>query len=62
VDLDSEEIRSARQVLVDVEHVLQQVARLDACARPEDLIAIHEELRDRRLLMKIDLMTKELLG
>jgi hypothetical protein len=62
VDFDSEEIRSARPVLEDVEHVLRRVATLDPCARPEDLLAIHDELRDRRLLMKIDLMTKELLG
>lgn len=62
VDLDSEEIRSVRPVLEDVERVLRQVATLDACAKPEDLLAIHEELRDRRLLMKIDLMTRELLG
>jgi hypothetical protein len=62
VDFDSEEIRSVRPVLEDVERVLRQVATLDACARPEDLIAIHEELRERRLLMKIDLMTRELLG
>ena len=62
VDMDSEEMRAVRPVLEDVERVLRQVATLDACAKPEDLIAIHEELRDRRLLMKIDLMTKELLG
>jgi hypothetical protein len=62
VDLDSEQIRSAKPVLEDVEHVLRQVATLDPCAKPEDLLAIHEELRDRRLLMKIDLMTRELLG
>jgi hypothetical protein len=62
VDMDSEEMRAVRPVLEDVERVLRQVATLDACAKPEDLIAIHEELRDRRLLMKIDLMTRELLG
>jgi hypothetical protein len=62
VDLDSEEIRSARPVLEDVEQMLRRVARLDPCAKPEDLLSIHDELRDRRLLMKIDLMTRELLG
>ncbi len=62
VDLDSEQIRAARPVLEDVERVLREVAALDPCAKPEALLAIHEELRDRRLLMKIDLMTRELLG
>jgi len=62
VDIDSEGIRSVRPVLEDVERLLRQVATLDACAKPEELLAIHEELRDRRLLMKIDLMTRELLG
>lgn len=62
VDIDSEGIRSVRPVLEDVERVLREIATLDACAKPEELLAIHEELRDRRLLMKIDLMTRELLG
>ena len=62
VDFESEEIRSVRPVLEDVERVLRQVATLDACAKPEELLLIHEELRERRLLMKIDLMTRELLG
>ena len=62
VDFESEQMRSARPVLEDVERVLRQVAALDPCAKPEELLAIHEELRDRRLLMKIDLMTRELLG
>jgi hypothetical protein len=61
VDIDSAEIRSVRPVLEDVERVLRQVATLDACAKPEDLVAIHAELNERRLLMKIDLMTRELL-
>ena len=62
VDFESEEIRSVRPVLEDVERVLRQVATLDPCAKPEELLLIHEELRERRLLMKIDLMTRELLG
>jgi hypothetical protein len=62
VDFDGEGVRSARPVLEDVERVLREVAALDPCAKPEELLAIHEELRDRRLLMKIGLMTRELLG
>jgi len=53
---------SARDVLDDVEEMLRQVAALDPCARPQDLEAIRGEIARRRLLMKIDLMTRELQG
>lgn len=62
VDLDSDEVRSARPILEDVERVLREVAVLDPCARPQDLEAIHAQLREGRLLMKINLMTRELQG
>jgi hypothetical protein len=62
VDLDSDEVRSVRPILEDVERVLREVAVLDACARPQDLDAIHAQLREGRLLMKINLMTRELQG
>ncbi len=62
VDLDSDEVRSARAILEDVERVLREVAVLDPCARPQDLDAIHAQLREGRLLMKINLMTRELQG
>jgi hypothetical protein len=62
VDLDGEPVMSARPVLEDVDTMLREVAALPACARPRDLAAIHRELERRRLLMKIDLMTQELLG
>jgi hypothetical protein len=52
----------ARDVLDDVEEMLRQVAALDACARPADLEAIRDEIARRRLLMKIDLVTRELQG
>ena len=45
----------ARDVLDDVEEMLREVAALDACARPQDLEAIHGEIARRHLLMKIDL-------
>jgi hypothetical protein len=62
VDLDSAGVRSARPVLEDVEQVLRQVATLDPCAHPEDVDLIHQQLRERQLLMKIGLMTRELQG
>jgi Putative zinc-finger len=62
VELDGEPVMSARPVLEDVDTMLREVAALPACARPRDLDAIQRELERRRLLMKIDLMTQELLG
>ena len=62
VELDGDPVRSARPVLEDVDTMLREVAALPACARPRDLEAIHREIAERRLLMKIDLMTRELAG
>jgi hypothetical protein len=59
---DREELALVRPVLRDVERLLREVADLDPCARPEELLAIQGELERRRLLMKIDLATRELLG
>jgi hypothetical protein len=62
VEMDAPAVASARGVLVDVEGILREVASLDACANPHELEAIREEISRRRLLMKIDLMTRELQG
>jgi len=62
VEPDAPSVVSARDVLDDVEEVLRQVAALDPCARPQDLEAIRGEIARRHLLMKIDLMTRELQG
>lgn len=62
VDFDSADVRAARPVLEDVDRVLREVATLDPCTRPEDLLQIHDQLRQRRLLMKIGLMARELQG
>jgi hypothetical protein len=62
VEPDAPSVVAARDVLDDVEELLRQVAALDACARPQDLEAIRDEIARRRLLMKIDLMTRELQG
>ncbi|HEY3119766.1 MAG TPA: hypothetical protein VGL15_04020 [Vicinamibacteria bacterium] len=60
VDLHESEVASAGPVLDDVENMLREVAALSSCARAEDLQAITREMERRRLLMKIDLMTREL--
>jgi hypothetical protein len=62
VETDRAEIAGARPVLEDVSDMLREVAGLDPCARPEELLAIQEQMSRRRLLMKIDLMTRELQG
>jgi hypothetical protein len=62
VAMDRVEVASARPVLDDVERVLREVAALESCARAGEVAAIHQQLEERRLLMKIDLMTRELQG
>jgi hypothetical protein len=62
LEIDAPSVVAARDVLDDVEEMLRQVAALDPCARPQDLEAIRGEIARRRLLMKIDLMTRELQG
>ncbi|HEY2945829.1 MAG TPA: hypothetical protein VGN09_25590 [Vicinamibacteria bacterium] len=57
-----EDVASARPVLRDVEYVLREVASLPSCARERDLQAIQREVSRRNLLIKIDLMTRELKG
>jgi hypothetical protein len=62
VEADREEMAGARPVLEDVSDVLREVAALDPCSRPQDLQAIQDRMSRGRLLMKIDLMTRELQG
>jgi hypothetical protein len=62
VESDAPSTVVARDVLDDVEEMLREVAALDACARPQDLEAIRGEIARRHLLMKIDLVTRELQG
>jgi hypothetical protein len=61
-DLEKDDVAVARGVVEDVDLMLREVAALDACVRRKDLGAIHSALQRRRLLMKIDLTTRELLG
>ena len=62
LDVDEAAVASARPVLDDVEQILREVASLEACARKHDLQTIQRQVERRRLLLKIDLMTRELQG
>ncbi len=62
VEMDAPAVASARDVLVDVEGVLREVAALDPCADARELEEIRAEISRSRLLMKIDLVTRELSG
>lgn len=62
VEVGQDEVASVQPLLDDVEHVLREVAALPPCASRQDLAAIQGEMSRRNLLMKIDLMTRELEG
>jgi hypothetical protein len=58
----SDAVPNAAPVLNDVERVLREVAALDPCAGKDALEEIHREMAERRLMLRIDLMTRELAG
>jgi hypothetical protein len=62
LEVDGANVASARPVLEDVDDVLREVAALPSCARVGDLESIQSRIAERRLLMKISLMTRELTG
>jgi hypothetical protein len=62
LDVDGAAVAAAGPVLDDVEQVLREVASLEACARQRDLDTIHRQIEKSRLLLKIDLTARELLG
>lgn len=62
VQMDQDELASARPVLEDVEQVLREVASLRSCVRAGDVERVRRDLEQRRLLMKIRLMSRELQG
>jgi putative zinc finger protein len=62
LDLDGSATLAAGPVLDDVEQALREVASLENCARVRDVEAIHRHLERERLLMKMELMTRELAG
>ena len=62
VELDGDEVAGARPVLDDVEELLREVAALDPARAPTTLEAIQRQMERGSVLMKIDLMTRELHG
>jgi hypothetical protein len=62
VAVDDDSVASARPVLEDVDHVLRAVSALDPCASPEDFLRVQQEIETRSLLMKVRLMSRELVG
>jgi hypothetical protein len=62
LDVDAAAVVAARPVLDDVEQVLREVASLESCARKRDLDRVHRQIEKSRLLLKIDLTTRELEG
>lgn len=62
LDLAGEHVPSAGGVLNDVEGLLRDVAALEDCSRSEELLVIQERLSQRRLLMKLELVERELMG
>lgn len=62
VELGGDEVASAQPLLDDVEGLLREVAALPACVRADSLEAIHRQMERRNVLMKIDLVTRELRG
>ena len=62
VDVRAPEMAAARNVLEDVERTLRDVAALDPCADPEALLTLRRDLTRGQLLMKIDLVSQELMG
>jgi hypothetical protein len=62
VDADRQAIASARDVLDDVELALREVAELPACVRRRDIERVRREVDERQLLMRIQLLSRELEG
>jgi hypothetical protein len=57
-----EAVASARAVLDEVELALREVAALPSCVRRRDVERLREQIEQRRLHMRIRLMTRELEG
>jgi len=62
VALEDDSVASARPVIEDVDHVLREVATLDPCVNPEEVAHVQRQMEEGRLLMKIRLMSRELVG
>ena len=62
VDLEGAALLPARDVLVDLDNVLREVASLQSCSRREALDRLRRDMEERRLLMKVRLLSRELMS
>jgi hypothetical protein len=62
LDLEADNLLPARDVLVDVDNVLREVASLQSCSRRDELDRVRREMEERRLLMKVRLLSRELVS
>jgi hypothetical protein len=62
VDVDADPLAGARPVIEDVDMALGEVAALDPCAKASDVQAIAARIVRERLLMKMDVLARELQG
>jgi hypothetical protein len=62
LDLEGDDLLPARDLLVDVDNVLREVASLRSCSRRDELDRVRREMEDRRLLMKVRLLSRELVS
>lgn len=60
LDLEATALVPARDVLEDVDNVLRELASLASCSGREDLERLRREMEERRLLMKVRLLSREL--
>ncbi len=62
LDLEAEALLPARAVLEDVDNVLREVASLASCSGRGELERLRREMDERRLLMKVRLLSQELMS
>lgn len=62
VDVEHDAVAGARPLMDDVSDVLREVAALPSCVRRSELRPVQDEIRRRRLIMKADLLARELQG
>jgi hypothetical protein len=62
VDLEGNALLPARDVLVDVDNVLREVASLSGCSGRDELERLRREMDERQLLMKVRLLSRELVS
>jgi hypothetical protein len=62
IETAGDDVASAQPLLEDVERMLHEVAGLEACTRARDLDRLRGAIAERRLLMRIRMLTRELEG